>query len=42
LKKLSGKKMITEEKVCFKELKEIRKTRKEMESGKEKEFKEIF
>jgi len=34
--------LIPEEKVSAKELAEIRKTRKEMEAGKEKSFEEVF
>ena len=34
--------LIPEEKLSAKELGEIRKTRKEMESGKEKGFEEVF
>ncbi len=34
--------LISEEKLSAKELAEIRKTRKEMEAGKEKSFEEVF
>lgn len=34
--------LIPEEKISENELKEIKKIRKEMESGKEKSFKEVF
>ena len=34
--------LIPEEKVSAKELAEIRKTKKEMEAGKEKSFEEVF
>jgi hypothetical protein len=34
--------LIPEEKVSTREIAEIRKTRKEMEAGKEKDFKEVF
>lgn len=34
--------IIPDEKVSAKELAELRKTRKEMESGKEKPFREVF